>query len=227
MALIHDEEEVLGEVVHEGEGSTSRRTSRKYTRVVLYAGTVADLAYHLHIVVSALFYALSFDEFIVLLEVVDTLGKLSVYLLEGIFELVIAYDVVRCRENSHMADNGFDFAGDNVYLGDAVDLVAEVLHTDSRIARPRGEYLDNVSAYSEPVTLKGDVVALVAYADELGNKLVARFFGSLTYRDAHRAVFVRASERVNARYARYDDDVSALCKGSGSGVPQLVYLVVY
>ena len=82
---------------------------------------------------GALFDTLSLDEFVILLEIVDTLRKFTVDLGESGFQLVIADNIMRSRENSRMGNNSLHRACNSVYFGYTVDLVAEVFDTDSHI----------------------------------------------------------------------------------------------
>ena len=77
------------------------------------------------------------------------------------------------REDRRVAQISYDLARYVIYFGKSVDLVAEKLHAEYIGAGGGREYLDNVAPYSEAVTLKAHVVAVVIYGNELSQKCVS------------------------------------------------------
>ena len=62
MALVHEEQKILREIIQQGGGHTARRTTGQHCRVVFDALADTHLVQHLDIVVSALGNALGFDQ---------------------------------------------------------------------------------------------------------------------------------------------------------------------
>ncbi len=93
--------------------------------------------------------------------------------------------------------------------------------------RVGGEYLDGVAAHAEHVALKGNVVALVAYLDELAQQLVKAAGLPRAERDDHALVVYRVAEAVDARHGGDDYHVAALKEAGGRAVAQALDLVVY
>ncbi len=77
VALVDDEEEVLREVVDEGEGRLARRPAVDVSRVVLDAVAVADLLDHLEVVLGAHAQALGLEQLALLLEPGEPLLQLG------------------------------------------------------------------------------------------------------------------------------------------------------
>ena len=68
MRLVDDQQEVVREVVQQRPGRRAGRPQRQQAAVVLDAGTVADLAQHLQVVVGALLEPLRFQQLALVLE---------------------------------------------------------------------------------------------------------------------------------------------------------------
>ena len=64
MAFVYYEQEVLGKIIEETEGTCSCTSPIEVARVVLNAGTIADLAYHLYVVLYTLLQASCFVVFL-------------------------------------------------------------------------------------------------------------------------------------------------------------------
>jgi hypothetical protein len=114
-----------------------------------------------------------------------------------------------------------------VYLRDAVYLVAEELYPYRLVVGIHREDLHRVAAHAEHVAVKGDVVALVAYLDELFQKLVPLALLARAQGYHHARVVDGVAQAVDAGHGRDDDDVSPLRQARSRRVAQALYLVVY
>ena len=68
VALVHKQQEVLGEVVQQRHGRGAHRAARDDPGIVLDAGAVAQLLHHLDVVEGPLADALGLQQLVVLLE---------------------------------------------------------------------------------------------------------------------------------------------------------------
>ena len=64
MALVHDDQVVLREIVHQGEGRFSRLLPGQKAGVVFNAGAESGLPHHLHVIMSPLADPLCFDQLV-------------------------------------------------------------------------------------------------------------------------------------------------------------------
>ena len=83
MAFVDDGDEVLGKIIEKTEGSLALAASVEVARVVLYAGAVAELLYHFHVVGDALFEALGLELLALLAEKFYLLPEVELYLRHG------------------------------------------------------------------------------------------------------------------------------------------------
>ena len=172
VTLVHEQKEVLREIVEQRHRRAARRAVRDYARIVLNAGAVAQLLHHLDVVIRALADALCLDKPVVLLKPLDALVALAAYLVDGGGHFLLGRDIVASGIYRGMAQYPCRHTGHDVYLAYAVDLVAEELHAYGLIVGIGRENLDRIAADAEHVALKCDVVALVAYLDKLSQQLV-------------------------------------------------------
>ena len=118
-------------------------------------------------------------------------------------------------------------AGHDVHLAYSVHLIAEKLDADGLIGRISREYLDRVAADAEHISLESNVISLIAYLDELAQKLVK--IARLPRAQGYDHVFIvdRVAETVDARDGCNDYDVAPLKKARRCTVAQALDLVVY
>ena len=102
MALVHDEQKILREIVDERVRRRTRRTPRQHARIVLNARAEADLLQHFNVVTGALRDALCLDQLAVLLEVFHALVEFILQILDGFLQLFLGRDVVARRENGNV-----------------------------------------------------------------------------------------------------------------------------
>ena len=176
MALVHEQQKVLREVIQQRHGRRAGRTAGNDAGVVLDAAAEADLLQHLDVIHRALADALGLKQLVVLLEPALTLLHLALDLENGAVELVARGDVVRGGVDGHMADNALRHTADGVDLGDAVDLVAEELHTDGPAGPVDGVNLHGIAAHAERVSGEIQVISLVADLHKLLHQLLAGLF---------------------------------------------------
>ena len=226
MGLVHEEDKVLREVIEQRHRRAAGGAAGDYAAVILDAGAVAELLYHLDVEVRALLYALGLEVLVLALEKRHALVALAAYLLHRALELLLGRDIVAGREDGDVRQAADDLAGDGVYLAHAVYLVAEELDANGAVLVIRGPDLHSVAPDADHVALEGDVVALIAYLDEALYHLVARYLQPHADGDHHLFKVLRLAQAVYAAHGRDDDDVPPLQQRGRGREAQAVDLLV-
>ena len=226
MALVHEEQKILREIIQQGGGHTARRTAGQHRRVVLDALADAHLVQHLDIVVGALGNALRLDELALGGELLDLRVALGADLFQRSSLFFGADDIVAGREDGNVLDHVLLGAGQGVELGNAVDLVPEKLHPDGKLAHIGQIDIHRVAVHPELIAHKIHVVALVLQGDQLFAQLVPLHLHPGAQADDHAAVVDGVAQRVDAGHRCHNNDVPPLGKRRRSRVAQAVDLVV-
>ena len=226
MALVHEEQEVLGEEVQQGHGGGAHRAAGDDPGVVLDAGAVAQLRQHLHVVLRPLADALGLHQLALVLKDLHLVLQFPLDLHDGLFHLVPGGDIVAGGVDGDVVQPALRDAGDGVELADAVDLIPEELHPDGLVLVVGGPDLHGVAPDPEEVPGKGHVVALVAALHETAQELVPGQLHAGAEGDGQLREVVRLAQAVDAAHRRHHDDIPPLQQGEGGGEPQAVDLLV-
>ena len=167
MGLVHEQQEVVGEVVQQGKGGAARLPSGEHPGVVLDALAEANLREHLHVVAGALLDALGLDELALLFEPGHPLLHLFLNVPNGTLHFLFGNDIVGGRVDGDVLQLGDGVPGQGVKLRQPVDLVPEELHPHRLVAGLRREDLHHVPPHPELVAGKVYVVALVLQLHQL------------------------------------------------------------
>ena len=194
VALVHDEQKILREIVDERVRRTSRLTPRQHARIVLNARAETDLLQHFNIVAGALRDALCLDQLAVFLEVFYTLFQFFFEVLDGFLQLFLGCNVVARRKNSNMPQFTERNAGQRVNTADAVHLITEKLDTDNILIRVYRPDFHRVTAHAEAVALERNVVALVLNVYQSADELLAAHLHARTDGNDHALVVDRIAE---------------------------------
>ena len=117
-------------------------------------------------------------------------------------------------------------ACDNIYLCDTVYLISEELHSYGSVCRICRKYLHHISPDTKLVSHKVYIVALILYTHKVGDKSVTGFLHTTADRHHHGLILLRVAEGVDTRNAGNDDNVTAFSDSGGSGMAELIYLVI-
>ena len=226
MALVHDDEEIVGEIIEQRIRRRPCRSMREVTRIILDARAVAHLLHHFKVVVRALLDALRLDELTLLLEMRDLRDLLLVDRRHGDLHVLLLRHIVRSRKNHRMRALAVDLSGQDVELKDALNLVAEKLDAHGAVIPARRKHFYDVAAHTKAAALKGDVVALVLNGDELAQDVLTHDRLPLVQRQDHLVIALWRAETVDARNARDDDAVAPLEERARRRVAQFINLVV-
>ena len=226
MALVHEQEEVLREIVQQGHRRRAGRAVGDHTGIVLDAAAVAQFLHHLDVIVRTLADSLGFDELVVLFKIPDPLVALGPDPLDGGFHLLLRRHIVACGIDGDVIQHAGRVARDDVYFADAVDLIAEKFHPDRLVVGIDREDLDAVSADAELIALKGQVVALIADLHQFPQQLVEVTGLARPQRDHHVGIVDGVAQTVDAAHGRHHDHVPAFEKTRRRAVAQTFDLVV-
>ena len=226
MAFIHEEQEVLGEIVQQGHGRTARRPVGNDPGIVLDAGAIAQLLHHFNIIIRALLDALGLNEPVLLLEEGHSLIALRPDTVNGGGHLLLGGHIVAGRIDGGVVEVAGGLAGDHVDLADAVDLVTEELHPYGLVVGIGGENLHRVPPDTEHIALKGDIIALIADLDQLAQQLVKVPGLAWTEGDHHVGIINRVAQTINTGNRSHHNYVSAFEETGCSAVTQALDLIV-
>ena len=226
MALVDDQQVVFRKVVQQAEGARPLLPSVQITGIVFDAGTVAELLYHLQVILHALFDTLCLHHPARLLEEADSFAEVELYLLDG---PVGAFP----RRHEHVGGKYRHRVESFKYLSacrvDACDLFHFVVeHRDAvnRIAVCRHD-VDDLAVHPEGTALEFRLGAGIEGIHKSVEDFLAA--GSLACRQLHaRSVeILRVPDTVETRHARYHDNIPAPGKERGRGTQtQFLYLLV-
>jgi hypothetical protein len=83
MAFIHNQQIIIGEIVHQTVGAFAGLSGTQVSRIILNSGAVPDLLHHLDIKKSTLFQSFGFEEFFFLFQNFNPPVKLITNLFDG------------------------------------------------------------------------------------------------------------------------------------------------
>ena len=125
-----------------------------------------------------------------------------------------------------LIDPPLNFPADRIDFLDRLDGVVEEFNAQRRAILIRGKHFDDVAAYPESAPIKIVVAALILDIDEFPQHLVTRYRCSFFKINHQIEVGLGGTQAINARDARHDQGVAPLQQRLGSGMAQLIDLVV-
>src|ERR1035438_7684873 len=127
VALVDDEQPVVGEVVEQGVRRLSRGTPVKVTAVVLDPVAAAELGEHLEIVLGAHPQPLGFEQLARLVELAQALAELDLDRGDRLTRALVPRDIVSGGKDEQLLEISEQLARHDVETAQALDLVAEQL----------------------------------------------------------------------------------------------------
>ena len=211
VALVHDHQVVLREIVDQAEGARPGGASVEVARVVLDARAVAQLLDHFEVVLHALLDALRLHRTPGAFEELDLLAQVEVDLLHGGVDALFGrHEQVRGVERDAV-ERGDALSRDGVDRLDGLHLVVEEHHAEALVAElAEGRHdVHRVAVDAERRRLQLAFGAGVERLDQLVEEMLVA--DDLPHLDVDgRGVEVRRVARaVEARDARHDDHVAA------------------
>ena len=206
MALVDEHKEVFREEVEQTVRTLTGFAPIEIARVVLDAGAMSKLLYHLHVVLNALLDALRTNMVAHRLEEVDLLNQIvlnKAYSRLGLllrrYEQIGGINLIVGKLGNALERNA-------VNLLNAVYLVVPPCYAQHVVAVSH-EHVYRVALHAESATREVDVVAQIERVDELAQKGVALHRFALLHRDDAVGHSRRSAHTVDARNRRDDNNV--------------------
>ena len=226
VALVGEDDGVVGDELEEGGRRLARRAAREVARVVLDPVAGARGLDHLDVEMGALLEPLGLQQLALAHELVEPLLELLPDLDDGLLERRARRDVVRVGVDPHPLHVAGLLAGERVELGDRLQIRAEERQPPGAVLEVGGVDLDRVAAHAERAPREGLVVAAILLRHEVGHDLALVVLAARMEILGHRPVGLHRADAVDARHRGHDDDVVALQQSPGCRVAHPVDLLV-
>ena len=135
-------------------------------------------------------------------------------------------DIMGSGIDGHMRNEILHLAGDGVDLTQPLDLIPEKLHPDGGITGVGGIDLHHIPTDPELVADKVHIVALILDLHQLFDQLIPVLLHPKPQGDDHVPVINRVAQGVDAGNAGNDNYIPPFRQSRGSGVAQLLDLIV-
>ena len=208
VALVDDQQVIIGQVVNQGVRRAAGRPPVEVPRVILDAGGEADLAQHLDIVAGALLDALGFDELVFALEMGDLLFQLGFDIGQGLADMLIVGDVFAGREDSDLIMRMYHLAGQGMELDDLFDLIAPKINAESRL-RITGHDLQRIATHAKGAAAQLHIVAGILYAHQIAQDTLAPDLFADSQIHRHFLPIDRIANAVDARDRSHNQHIAA------------------
>ena len=226
VGLVHEQDEVLGEVVQERGRRLPRGPAVQVAGIVLDAVAVAQLLDHLQVQLGALLQALGLHQLVGGREVAQPLAQLGADVGHGPGQVLPVGHVVAGREDHGLVQGAQHLAGQGVGLGDGLQLVAKEGQAQGAVLAISRDDLQHVAAHPERAAVEVHVVALVVDLHQAAGKgLHVQALPGL-HRHHHLGVVLWRAQAVDAGHRGHDEHVAPGQQGVGRGVAELLDLVV-
>ena len=154
MGLVHDDQKIVREEVHQGQRGLPRLAKVQMPGIVLNSAAKARLAHHLDVKIGALRDSLGLDQLVLGLKELDLLAHLGLNIFTRPIDLLLRDDVVGGRPDHDVGQLGVHAACQLLHFADPIDLVAEPLDADQVVAALGRVYFDCVPSHPEVATLQ-------------------------------------------------------------------------
>ena len=205
--LVHEDDEVVREVVQQRERMRPRRAAFEDAGVVLDAVAEAELLEHLEVVLRALPEPVGLEHLVLGLELAQPLLELVLDLVDCALDRRLRRDVLGRRPDGEIVELRVDLAAQRIEVRDLLDLVAEERHAVRRLL-VRGLDLDNVALDAKAPAAENRVVADVLRVDQLAQEQIAVVLLVQLEVDHPIAPLLRRAQAVDARDRGDDDHVA-------------------
>ena len=226
VALVHDEERVLGQILEKRRRRLAGAASGQVARVVFDAGAGAGRLDHLEIEGGALLEPLRLQELARLVELLQVQLQILADEPRRLLQRGLGRHVVAVGVDLDRLQGSCLGAGQGIELDDALDLVAEEGDAPAPVLEVRGEELDHVAAHAEGAAVEVGVVAAILQLDELLQEEVAVEHLAEAQGDRHLRIGLDRADAVDAGDRGHDDDVVALQERARRRVAHAVDLLV-
>ena len=227
MALVGEDERVVGQIFEQGRRRLAGPAAGQIARIVLDAGAGAGRLQHFQIEQGALLEPLRLEQAPLRMELVQAQLELDLHPLDRLQQR---------RARRHIMRIGVDFdelevlrlhTRKRIELDDRLDLVAEHPDAPGAILVVSGEHFDRVAAHAEqPAREIAGLHALVLQRDEILDELALVDLVAELQGKGHRGIGLDRADAVDAGDGGDDDDVVALEQRPRGRVAHAVDLLV-
>ena len=226
MALVHHQQEVVWEVVYQAEGAAAWLAAVEVAAVVLDAGAVAQLLYHLHVIVHPLLEAFGLQVLAYAVEVVAPLVHVVLYLQQRLAHVLFVGEEVAGGVYHHLVETLHPLSADGVEALETLYLVVPEADAVAEVGEG-GEDVHRVALHAEAPVGELNLVPHILSFEELHEQRVA--LQPVADAQRHRAALelLGVADAIDAAHAGDDDHVPAAAEQRRAGAQtQLVELVV-
>ena len=154
MGLVHDDQKIVREEVHQGQRGLPRLAKVQMPGIVLNAAAKSRLAHHLDVKIGALRDSLGLDQLVLGLKELDLLAHLGLNVLTRPIDLFLGHHVVGGRPDHDMGQFCVYSPCQLLHFADPINLVAEPLDADQVVAALGRVYFDCVPSHPEVAALQ-------------------------------------------------------------------------
>ena len=226
MALVHHQQEIVGEIVNQAEGAAAGGTSVEVTTIVLDARAVTQLLNHLHVIVHTLLQPLGLQVLVDAVQVVTPLIHIPLNLQQSLAHVILRGEEIRGGIDHHLVEALESLATDGVKALKTFYLVVPEGDTVAEIGKG-GVHVHRVALHAEAPVEELNLIPYILTLKESHQQVVA--LHTVAHPQRHRAPFelVGVADAVDATHARHHNHIPAAAEQRTRGPePQLVQLVV-
>ena len=224
MTFVDKGHKVVGEVVDKRIRRLPGATSVEVTTVVFDTAAVPYFLHHFHIVTYALFKPLSFNQLVVVNEVLTFDFHIVLDVNKSLFHRYAFHDVVTCGKHDCMQQFCNGVARNDVDFRHFFHFVAPEGHADCAVTG-RVDF-DYVATDAKRAARKVHVVALVLNVDKFAYHVAHGNVVAGAQRQAHFVVFAGCTQAVYTTYAGNHYRVAPFKQTARRRVAQFVDFVV-
>ncbi len=226
VALVAEDQRVLGQVLEQGRRRLARLAPGEIARIVLDAGAAAGRRHHLDVEGGALLQPLRLEQLALRVELLEAELQVDLDLLDRLHQRRLRRDVVAVGIDGDLLERGALLAGQRIEFVDRLELVAEQREPPGAVLVMRREDLDRVAARAEGAADEIGVVAAVLQLHQLGEELGAVDALPGRERERHLRIGLDRADAVDAGDRGDDHGVAPLEDGAGRRMAHAVDLLV-
>ena len=210
MGLVYNNKEVILKVIHQGKRRLTFRHAVEVAGIVLNTGAEPGLPQHLDIKIRPLRDALRLQKLVLSLKIFHPLRQFLLNLYAGNINLLLRYDIVRCRIDHHMLQRGMYLSRQRIRLRDPVYLIPEKLNTDQMLAALCRIDFHHITTHPEATAVQIHIIAIVLHLDQSPDHVVAIPLHTGPQRHTHTCIFLRASQTIDTGHTGHHYNIPPL-----------------
>ena len=226
MTLVNEQQKILRKIVDQRHWRAAGGAIGYHAGIVFDSAAIPQLLDHFNVIIGALANTLCLDQLVVVLEKLLSLVAFFPDPLNCSVQLFPGGNIVAGRVDRCVAQIPDRNAAHHVYLADSVDLIAEKLDSDRPVVGIGREDFNCVTAHTEHVSFKSNVVSLIADLNKPPHQFTHIPALSGPKRNRHVGKVVRFAQTVDTADGGNHDHVPPLKQRAGGADPQPVDLLV-